>query len=264
MSKSPRLVVPLGLSAGRSSLATCTRTASGRGSAMRLLMVSVAVAAFGCVSATGSEEVGSPTRRAQDTAGAAGAQAQGGAGNTTQTGDAGTGGDQGQGATGGSGEAGSGSDLPGTGGSPFEDPGGAGGTDDPGGAGGDPGGAGEAGVSGAGGVGDAGGSPSAGAGGSSGGQAGTSSGGAGAGGMPEGDCPRVRVVVDPANYVNLRADPSTANAPVGKLYNGDVLTCVDQVQGQSIDGNTLWFKLDSAKGKGFISATLGVCTKDPL
>jgi hypothetical protein len=224
-----------------------------------------------CVSATGSEEVGVPSRRGQDAAGtsatdpgegdAAGASGEGTSG--SGAGSVGVGGDQG----------GTGSDLPGAGGSPFEDPGGSGsgGSDDEpaGGSAGDASGGGGSGSDGGSGGGSgAGGNGTAGTGaGGLTGSAGTTAGAAGmagAGGKPEGDCPRVRVVVDASTYVNLRADASTTNPAIGKLYNGDILTCVGQVQGQTIEGNPIWFHLDSAKGKGFISATLGVCTKEPL
>jgi murein DD-endopeptidase MepM/ murein hydrolase activator NlpD len=135
--------------------------------------------------------------------------------------------------------------------------------------GGDPkGGAGDAGASSAGGSGwpssggsgaatsDGGGGSSAEAG------AGGSAGEAGSAGAPSNECPRVRVDVAAGATLNVRPDPSTANAPVGSLPDGSVVDVVSQVQGESVGGNTLWFQIATSTLSGYISSAFAACTTD--
>jgi len=73
------------------------------------------------------------------------------------------------------------------------------------------------------------------------------------------DCPRV-VVVSPDDVLNVRPDPSTATPEIGQLANGTIVDVIGEVQGESIDGNPLWFEIDYVGGSGFISGVFAECT----
>ena len=75
------------------------------------------------------------------------------------------------------------------------------------------------------------------------------------------DCPRVRVV-SPDDVLNVRPDPSTTGTPIGTLANGTIVTKISEVEGESIDGNTLWFEIDYLGQSGFISGAFAECTLD--
>ncbi len=82
----------------------------------------------------------------------------------------------------------------------------------------------------------------------------------GAGG--EDTCPRVRADVPPGTPLNVRPDPSTTNEPVGALQSGAIVDVVAQVQGESIDGNTLWYQIASPGLAGYVFSGFAVCTQD--
>jgi hypothetical protein len=110
---------------------------------------------------------------------------------------------------------------------------------------------------------DGGGSSEGGAGGMSSGDA---SGGAGSGGNGEGGaapnaCPRARIET-PGEVLNVRPDPSTANTPVGTLVDGDLVDVIAQVQGESVEGNDVWFNIEKGALTGYISAVFASCTTD--
>lgn len=75
--------------------------------------------------------------------------------------------------------------------------------------------------------------------------------------LPE-DCPRVRIVVNQGNTLNLRPTPSTAGAPIGKLANGAI--ALDLVDGEVIDGDSKWFKIEFKGMVGYISAAFAECS----
>lgn len=88
-------------------------------------------------------------------------------------------------------------------------------------------------------------------------------GGGGDGGSGGGDtCPRALVTVDPGVPLNVRPDPSTANPPVGTLQRGQIVDVVAQVEGESIDGNALWFEIAAPWVEGFVWSGLAECTLD--
>ena len=78
----------------------------------------------------------------------------------------------------------------------------------------------------------------------------------------EGDCPRVRITVEAEASLNVRPDPSTANPPIGSLTSGTVVEVLDETIGESIDGNDLWYEIDSGSLVGFIFSGFAECTTD--
>ena len=78
----------------------------------------------------------------------------------------------------------------------------------------------------------------------------------------ESDCPRVRVTVGAGLTLNVRPDPSTANAPVGSLADGALVDVVAEVMGEVIDGNDLWYEIDSGFVQGFVFSGFAECSLD--
>jgi hypothetical protein len=89
-----------------------------------------------------------------------------------------------------------------------------------------------------------------------------SAGGSGAGGGPTSDCPRARVEVTDTGPLNVRPDPSTQNAPVGTLPNGTIVDVVEQLTGESIEGNVTWFSITRGSLSGYISSAFASCTTE--
>jgi murein DD-endopeptidase MepM/ murein hydrolase activator NlpD len=75
-------------------------------------------------------------------------------------------------------------------------------------------------------------------------------------------CPRIRVVTPPDEPLNVRPDPSTAAEPIGSLGNGTLVDVIEQVQGESIEGNTLWFHIDYLGASGYVSGVFAECTQE--
>ena len=97
---------------------------------------------------------------------------------------------------------------------------------------------------------------------STGGTQSMSAGGSEAGSGPTNDCPRAHVQVVDTGPLNVRPDPSTQNAPVGTLPNGAIVDVVEQVTGESIDGNDVWFSITRGALSGYISSTFASCTTE--
>jgi murein DD-endopeptidase MepM/ murein hydrolase activator NlpD len=74
------------------------------------------------------------------------------------------------------------------------------------------------------------------------------------------ECPRLRVDVAPDPTLNVRSTPSTELEPIGKLVHGEIVETVAAVQGESIDGNTLWYQI--AAPAGYVSGQFVECTQD--
>lgn len=93
---------------------------------------------------------------------------------------------------------------------------------------------------------------------------GTQSGGGGeggSGGAEPDDCPRARVE-SPGEVLNVRPDPSTANPPIGTLSDGEIVDVFEQVIGESVEGNDVWFSISSGSVSGYISSVFASCTTD--
>ena len=79
---------------------------------------------------------------------------------------------------------------------------------------------------------------------------------------PANDCPRVRVVTVPGETLNVRPDPSTTNEPIGALPNNAVIEVIDEIEGEAVDGNALWFHIVYLDTEGYVSAVFAECTLD--
>lgn len=79
---------------------------------------------------------------------------------------------------------------------------------------------------------------------------------------PPADCTRVRVVNTGGDTLNIRPDPSTGQSPVGSLNAGSVVDVLARVDGQSINGVTVWFQIQTSSLTGFISGAFAACV-DP-
>ena len=77
---------------------------------------------------------------------------------------------------------------------------------------------------------------------------------------PADDCPSVRVSVPAGDTLNVRADPSTANAPIGSLPNDAIVEKLAEVRGEPVDGEVLWFRVRYLDSEGYISAIFAECT----
>jgi hypothetical protein len=85
---------------------------------------------------------------------------------------------------------------------------------------------------------------------------------AGTGGAPGNDCPRVRIKVAVGASLNVRPQPNTSEPAVGNLPNGAIVDVVSQMQGQDVNGTTLWFEITYGTISGYISAAYAECTLD--
>lgn len=74
------------------------------------------------------------------------------------------------------------------------------------------------------------------------------------------DCPRVKLG-GAGTAVNVRPGPNTSGAPVASLPNGTILTASGKVQGEAIDGNTTWYRVEG-QATGYVSAVLATCTTE--
>jgi hypothetical protein len=73
-------------------------------------------------------------------------------------------------------------------------------------------------------------------------------------------CTQVRVVN--ADALNVRPSPSTAQAPVGSLRGGDVVSRLDTVDnGASVQGNRTWHRIQKGSLRGWVSSVYAVCVE---
>lgn len=87
-------------------------------------------------------------------------------------------------------------------------------------------------------------------------------GGQGGAGGEENDCPRAKVDVPGGDVLNVRPDPSTANPPIGSLSDGQIVDVVEQVTGESVDGNDVWFHITKGSLDGYVSSVFAACTTE--
>ncbi len=81
---------------------------------------------------------------------------------------------------------------------------------------------------------------------------------------PSNDCPRVRVSVAAGNSLNVREMPSSGATQVGSLPNGAIVTVLDRVTGETVSGNSEWFRIESGAVTGYVSGAFATCTTDDL
>jgi hypothetical protein len=98
---------------------------------------------------------------------------------------------------------------------------------------------------------------------STGGAAGEAGGGgsAGAPAIPT-SCPRVRVNVPAGEVLNVRPSPATSGAPVGTLDDGELADVLSLVNGEALDGNDLWYEIETDALTGYVWSGLVSCTTD--
>lgn len=90
------------------------------------------------------------------------------------------------------------------------------------------------------------------------------SGGESSSGGPLDPCPRIRVMVDPMDSLNVRPTPSTAMTPVGSLANGTIVDVVAIVRGEAIDGVDTWYQIEGPMVSGYVFGGLAACTQDAV
>ena len=76
---------------------------------------------------------------------------------------------------------------------------------------------------------------------------------------PVADSPQVRVVGTGGEALNIRPDPSTANAAVGSLAAGAIVDVVDVVTGQDVNGDDTWYEIDDGTRTGFVAGAFAEC-----
>jgi murein DD-endopeptidase MepM/ murein hydrolase activator NlpD len=76
-------------------------------------------------------------------------------------------------------------------------------------------------------------------------------------------CERVKVVNTGGAVLRVRPTPDTSRAPLGTLEPGEVVTVLERVQGQSVNGVTRWFKIRKPNLTGFVSGAFTSCVATP-
>lgn len=80
----------------------------------------------------------------------------------------------------------------------------------------------------------------------------------------ENDCPRIHVSVSPGAGLNVRPFPDTSMEPIGKLPNNAVVDVLARVEGEVIDGVSLWFRIATTELEGYVFGAYAECTfEDP-
>lgn len=72
-------------------------------------------------------------------------------------------------------------------------------------------------------------------------------------------CQRMRVVNTLAEGLNVRPDPSTAQPAITVWFDGTEAEVLAEVQGQDVDGNTLWYEVQREGVHGFVSTIWTEC-----
>lgn len=76
------------------------------------------------------------------------------------------------------------------------------------------------------------------------------------------NCPRVRVNVPAGEVLNVRPSPATTGAPVGTLDDGELADVLSLVNGEALDGNDLWYEIETDALTGYVWSGLVSCTTD--
>ncbi|MCC7111994.1 MAG: SH3 domain-containing protein [Deltaproteobacteria bacterium] len=77
---------------------------------------------------------------------------------------------------------------------------------------------------------------------------------------PADDCPRVQVY-GTGSYVNVRPAANTSRAAIGRLEDGDIVDRLDTVTGQSVEGNSTWYRVTDGQVTGYITAAYARCVQ---
>lgn len=76
-------------------------------------------------------------------------------------------------------------------------------------------------------------------------------------------CPEVRVLIAPGASLNVRSAATTAADPVASLLNGEIVEVLEEVVGDSIEGDDTWLHVSTASVDGYIAAAHSSCAVDP-
>ena len=74
---------------------------------------------------------------------------------------------------------------------------------------------------------------------------------------PAASCTQVRV--RNADSLNVRPSASTSQSPIGALRNNDVVDKLSSVEGQSVNGNRTWHRIQKGNLRGYVSAYYTTC-----
>lgn len=74
-------------------------------------------------------------------------------------------------------------------------------------------------------------------------------------------CPRVGVRVARDGVLNVRPTASTEGAPVGSLPPYAIVDVLERVEGEAIDGVSLWYRIATPTVSGFVFSGLATCTE---
>lgn len=73
---------------------------------------------------------------------------------------------------------------------------------------------------------------------------------------PASTCSEVRITTE---ALNVRPSASTAQAALGTLSEGQIVTRVSSTEGQEVRGETTWFAIDAGSLEGYVSAAFAEC-----
>jgi GH25 family lysozyme M1 (1,4-beta-N-acetylmuramidase) len=74
-------------------------------------------------------------------------------------------------------------------------------------------------------------------------------------------CPRIKANPGAGSTLNVRRAASTSQAPIGTLVHAEVVDRIQTVTGQSVGGNTTWYKIQRGALVGFVSAKYANCAE---
>ncbi|GEM_PF-1405677 len=74
-------------------------------------------------------------------------------------------------------------------------------------------------------------------------------------------CPRVEIDVGSGSSLNVRPTPSTDRAAVTQLQDGRVVTVLAAAEGQAVNGNRRWYRVNAGGTTGYVSAAFADCTR---
>lgn len=74
------------------------------------------------------------------------------------------------------------------------------------------------------------------------------------------ECPRLEVF-GTGGTLNVRQDPSTSRAAIGRLDDGSVVDRLETVTGEEIEGNTTWHRITDGQVTGYVTDVYVRCTQ---
>lgn len=71
--------------------------------------------------------------------------------------------------------------------------------------------------------------------------------------------PACSIVLATADSLNIRREPNTSQAAIDSINSGNTATRLDTVTGQSVNGNTRWYRIQRGSTVGYISGAYSRC-----